>query len=396
MRRIARWLLVLALCVLAERIQAHTFASLSSDLVADGDELSLTLNCQVLDILAVVDRERTTLTHSALIAAMPRIRAYLAAHLVLAIDGQAVPGDCVGYLPDLLKPPVPGAPVDEYLPSALAFLVVWKLPAGADRLDLKAELFLDAGLNGFIGVNLHQGERTQARVADLGKTITFFLRTTPGPAAPQPVVPGAAPPTPSTAGGDAQPRLPADGLSVWRLIAMGFLHIVPEGLDHILFVTSLFLLSPKLKPLLIQITAFTLAHSATLALAMAGWVLLPSRLVETIIAISITVMAVENILTREVKPWRWLLVFCFGLIHGLGFAGSFSALRMAPGDFLRPLLCLNLGVELGQLTVVAGCAALTWWCWTKEWYPRYVIIPASGIIAVVSLFWAVQRGLGLG
>lgn len=396
MALIARWLLALALCAVVQRAQAHSFASLTAELVVDGDELSLTLNCQVLDILALIDRQQTTLTHSALIAAMPRIRTYLASHLLLSIDGQPVTGTCLGYLPDLLKPPKEGEPVDEYLPQALAFLLIWKLPPEANRLDVKAELFLDVGLNGFLGANLHQGERTQTRVADLGKNITFHLRTPPA----QPVLaPGAVQlptaATPHQSAVEEEAPLAADGLSIWRLIAMGFLHIVPEGLDHILFVTSLFLLSPKLKPLLIQITAFTLAHSVTLALAMAGWVLLPSRLVETLIALSMAVMAIENIFSREVKPWRWMLVFCFGLIHGLGFAGSFGQLHLAPGDFLRPLLCLNLGVECGQLAVVATCALLTCWCWKRLWYTKAVIIPASAVIAAIGLFWSVQRGFGL-
>jgi len=175
---------------------------------------------------------------------------------------------------------------------------------------------------------------------------------------------------------------------------MGYRHIVPEGLDHILFVVCLFLLSPKLKPLLIQVTAFTVAHSVTLGLAMTGLVLLPSRLVETIIALSIVVMAVENLFSREVKPWRWMLVFIFGLIHGLGFAGSFSQLQLSEGDVPRSLLLLNIGIELGQLTVIAVCAVLTCWMWRYAWYTRVVIMPISGGIAGLACWWAIERAMG--
>jgi hypothetical protein len=127
---------------------------------------------------------------------------------------------------------------------------------------------------------------------------------------------------------------------MWDLLTLGFGHIVPEGLDHILFVVCLFLLSPKLKPLLIQITAFTLAHSVTLGLAMAGWVLLPSRLVETLIAASIVVMAVENIFVREVKPWRWMLVLLARCIYRQGisfvhYCCSTSALKSDSYSWLR-------------------------------------------------------------
>ena len=90
-----------------------------------------------------------------------------------------------------------------------------------------------------------------------------------------------------------------------------------------------------------------------------------------------------------------MLVFAFGLIHGLGFAGSFSQLQLAPGDTLRSLFFLNVGVECGQLSVVVGCVALTWWFREKSWYRTRITIPASVIIAVVGLWWSVQRAFGL-
>ncbi|MBA3939295.1 MAG: HupE/UreJ family protein, partial [Planctomycetes bacterium] len=177
---------------------------------------------------------------------------------------------------------------------------------------------------------------------------------------------------------------------------MGFLHIVPEGIDHILFVLGLFLLAPGLRPLLVQITAFTLAHSLTLGLAMAGIFELPARIVEPLIALSIVAVAVENIFVRKLHPWRWAVVFLFGLVHGLGFAGALRGLHLPTGGILMPLLGFNLGVEAGQLSIVAAATLLTVAWWRRAWYPRYVLIPASAVIAAVGLFWAVQRGLGLG
>jgi hypothetical protein len=203
-------------------------------------------------------------------------------------------------------------------------------------------------------------------------------------------------PAPVDSSADSVAVQDTSGMHTWDLLTLGFGHIIPEGLDHILFVVCLFLLSPKLKPLLTQITAFTLAHSVTLGLAMAGWVLLPSRLVETLIAASIVVMAVENLFMREVKSWRWILVFLFGLVHGLGFAGSFSSLHLPPGDFFRPLLLLNIGIEFGQLTVVAVCALVTAWMWRRPWYTRVVIYPASSAIALMALWWTIERGFALG
>ena len=115
-------------------------------------------------------------------------------------------------------------------------------------------------------------------------------------------------------GSAAQPRQNV----FWNYLKLGFTHILPKGLDHILFVVGLFLLSPKWKPLLWQVTAFTIAHSVTLALSMLQILSLPSRPVETLIALSIAYVAIENIFTSELKPWRPAVVFGFGLRTGWG------------------------------------------------------------------------------
>ena len=177
-------------------------------------------------------------------------------------------------------------------------------------------------------------------------------------------------------------------------LKLGFTHIVPKGLDHILFVLGLFLLSTRWRPLLYQVTAFTVAHSVTLALSMQGVVSLPERFVETLIALSISWVAIENIATSELKPWRIALVFCFGLLHGLGFAGVLSELGMPEGRFLAALLSFNLGVELGQVSVVLMAFAALGRFRHLEGYRRYVIYPCSAAIAATGLWWAVTRALG--
>ena len=116
---------------------------------------------------------------------------------------------------------------------------------------------------------------------------------------------------------------------VRQYLWLGYTHILPKGLDHILFVLGIFLLSPRLKTMLLQVTAFTIAHSITLGLSMYGIVSLPSRIVEPLIALSIAYVAIENLVTRELKPWRIALVFMFGLLHGLGFAGVLAGARPA-------------------------------------------------------------------
>ncbi|SMY07437.1 hypothetical protein LOM8899_01572 [Flavimaricola marinus] len=136
-------------------------------------------------------------------------------------------------------------------------------------------------------------------------------------------------------------------------IPVGFDHIVPLGLDHILFVLGLFFLSTKMGPLLWQISAFTLAHTITLALAALGYVSVPGSIVEPLIAASIVFVAVENIFARGLSPWRPVVIFGFGLLHGLGFASVLGEFGLPPGSFVPALIGFNIGVELGQLAVVA-------------------------------------------
>ena len=176
---------------------------------------------------------------------------------------------------------------------------------------------------------------------------------------------------------------------------LGFTHIVPLGLDHILFVLGLFLLSTRLAPLLIQVTAFTVAHTVTLALSVYDVVSLPPSVVEPLIAASIVYVAVENMLTPQLKPWRALVVFGFGLLHGLGFAGVLHEVGLPHGQFVPALVSFNVGVELGQLAVITvAYLAVGAWGRNRSWYRPRVVIPASATVALVGLFWTVQRVLG--
>lgn len=119
-------------------------------------------------------------------------------------------------------------------------------------------------------------------------------------------------------------------------LRLGFTHILPGGLDHVLFVLGLFLLAPMWRPVLAQVTTFTLAHSITLGLALYGAVSVSRAIVEPLIALSIAYVAVENLVTTELKPWRLALVFLFGLLHGMGFAGVLQDLSLAPSELLVP------------------------------------------------------------
>ncbi len=187
--------------------------------------------------------------------------------------------------------------------------------------------------------------------------------------------------------------VPPTRMEVVRLyLKLGFTHILPEGPDHILFVLGIFLLSRRLKPILQQVTAFTVAHTLTLGLSIYGVVSLPPSIVEPLIALSIVFVAVENILAPELRPSRIALVFAFGLLHGLGFAGVLSQLGLPRSEFLTALLSFNLGVEGGQLAVIGLAFLLVGLPFRSQgWYRQRVVVPTSCLIAAVGLYWSIQR-----
>jgi hypothetical protein len=164
------------------------------------------------------------------------------------------------------------------------------------------------------------------------------------------------------------------------------------GGDHILFVLGLFFLSLRLRPLLLQISAFTLAHTVTLAAGALGYISIPASIVEPVIAASITWVAVENILSKGVSPWRPLVVFCFGLLHGLGFASVLGEFGLPENAFVPALIGFNVGVELGQLAVIAAAYLLVGYAFgRKPWYRSRIAVPASAIIACIGAWWVVER-----
>ena len=180
--------------------------------------------------------------------------------------------------------------------------------------------------------------------------------------------------------------------TAWRYLTLGFTHIVPHGIDHMLFVLGIFLLNRRLRSVLAQVSAFTLAHSITLGLSIYGVIDVPALVVEPLIAVSIAYVAIENLLLTELRPWRIVLVFAFGLLHGMGFAGALQEVGLPRAEFLTALLTFNLGVEAGQLAVIAAAFALVGWHWgNRSWYRARIVVPASMLIACTALYWTVER-----
>jgi hypothetical protein len=171
----------------------------------------------------------------------------------------------------------------------------------------------------------------------------------------------------------------------------GFVHVLPLGLDHILFVLGLFFLSRKWKPIIYQVSVFTIAHTITLGLATLDLVAAPSHVVEPIIAASIAVVAIENIFFPGYRHVRLLVVFFFGLIHGLGFAGALSAFDLDPTSLVIGLLGFNVGVEFGQLAVIALVFGATFWLTEEKAYRKWVVVPGSALIALMGIYWTIER-----
>lgn len=181
-------------------------------------------------------------------------------------------------------------------------------------------------------------------------------------------------------------------------VRIGVAHIVPGGMDHILFVLALFLSCRKLRPLLWQISAFTVAHTATFGLTAAGLLAPPSSIVEPLIALTIAWAAVENILFKNPEWWRPSLVFGFGLIHGMGFAGAFGELGLPDDMYWSALIGFNVGVELGQLMVIGMAFAAAFAIkgvlrrvTERDLYRTVITWPVSGVIAITGIWWAVER-----
>ena len=207
----------------------------------------------------------------------------------------------------------------------------------------------------------------------------------------------------------AEQSLQLEAPSAWetlrQYVVEGVWHIW-MGYDHILFLLSLLLPAvlvragkqwepaPSLKRSLVEVlkvvTAFTLAHSVTLTLAALGFVSLPSRFVESTIAASIIFAALNNI-RGGIEKKRWVMAFVFGLVHGFGFASALADLGLPQGALALALVGFNLGVELGQMAIVVAFVPVTFWLRTTVLYRRWFMPYGSGVIAVVALYWFLQR-----
>jgi hypothetical protein len=293
------------------------------------------------------------------------------------IEGLAAAG--VGFTADgATCQPIdhPSPQLDEHSDGLHAVLIQhWHCPAAVRELRISYRLFARTDAS-------HRG---LARLAGAGGEPLVLL-------------PGAGP-----------QALRVDGHGMLAFVAEGVTHIA-SGLDHVLFLVTLLLVAvwrrdggrwtPRASArsafaeTLRLVTAFTVAHSITLGLAASGAINPPTRWVESLIALTVLLAALDNLRPFMPGP-RWGMVAVFGLVHGVGFAGPLKDLGLRGTELLLPLLGFNLGVELGQLTVVALLLPLALLLRAGPVYRRWIVPGGSSAVALLALVWCVERSLDL-
>ena len=367
-----RLLLALALLGVALPVHAHNFTLTDVVLALPGDgtyvvDVTCDLDALALGVPSTADSaalaaEIEAMEPGAREDLVERLTTLLKRRLRVRFDGE--PDDFAVSLPGRGLPPPEGQ-----LPAALGLIARLEgtVPEGAVEVSFFAS-------RAFPPVRLTVTRAGEAR--DPVEVLTAGAESWPVPL--------------------AGPRdAPGIGETFRRFVMLGVTHILPWGIDHVLFVLGLALLSPRLGPLLAQVTAFTAAHTLTLALSSYGVVRLSPAVVEPLIALSIVYVAVENVVSPKLRASRIVLVFAFGLLHGLGFAGVLGDIGLPVGRQLTALLGFIVGVELGQLAVIA-MAAVAVGLWVRLGGRREALVRwASVLIAAFGLFWFVQRVLGL-
>ena len=180
--------------------------------------------------------------------------------------------------------------------------------------------------------------------------------------------------------------------TLFNYFELGFLHVIPLGFDHILFIVSLFFLQSNLKKLLLQCSVFTLAHSISLGMAATGCIIPNPEIIEPFIAITILITSLENILLTQINRWNLLLIGAFGWIHGMGFATAISEQGFPKNTFISSLFCFNLGVELAQIMILILLYFLISKPFGKMiWYRERIVLPISSMSACIAIYWTIER-----
>ncbi|HEX2892285.1 HupE/UreJ family protein [Vineibacter terrae] len=350
-------MLVLAVLHLGERAEAHTGGTTGyAKITVEGQTVRYSLT---LGVDAVDAAQGPPGTPQGPLSTDPDALAGLVArHISVLADGQAC-----APLPGTVQPPMPGR-------SSIVIVVHYACAAPVRTLTLRDDLFVVLGRDHHTLANVEWAggneqilldpDRPEARVA-LG-----------GPTASAPAT------SPASTG-------------AFGFFRLGIEHIL-EGFDHVLFIFALILRGGRVWSLLGIVTAFTVAHSLTLGLAVLGVVAPPTWIVEPLIAASIAYVAFENIFLERAVSRRWLVSFLFGLVHGFGFAGALIELGLPAGSLFSSLLSFNLGVEAGQAMIVGLLFPALLWLSRSRWEQRAVTV-MSAVVLVVAIGLLVERVL---
>jgi hypothetical protein len=333
--------------------QAHRTNLATALVTVTGDEVHYRLSVSAHDLavaLGIATDLKTPLPASAFETRGAALDAYLGRSLRVAAAGA----------PCRLAPPT----IDySGLPQDVALELVYRCPAPVERLSIAYGLFFD----------IDPQHRSIGRLVLTDRAEEFLFDRSLNRL--------------DVEVGSAVPSI-APAERFLRVLLIGVEHIL-GGYDHLLFLAALLIGSVRFWGLVKIVTAFTVAHSLTLSLAWYGAVDLPARLVEILIALSIAYVAVENIVGKGLAR-RWLVTFFLGLVHGLGFYGALRDLDLARGDAVTTVLAFNLGVEAGQIAVIAVVfLAIAWWA-RQSWFPATARAGSAAILAVAA-YWVVER-----
>lgn len=348
---------------------AHPNSLSSSRVLVDGDSVQVDLRCQVLsleEVLGSLDTDADEFVSASEVAARAEeIGDYVLRHYRLSLPEGEKHIALAGQVSSVVLAPPSGQTFggQDLVDIRFAFQASGRI----DALVIDVTLFEEAGTE---HVDLCQivwnGLDPVPRTFDRRQRTVLF-----------------------------PPGVDRGGSTFLRFAGLGIEHIL-GGWDHLAFLLALLLGTRRPRSLLVVVTAFTAAHSVTLALASLGWISLPSRLVEIAIALSVAYVGADNLLHPE-RGARWVEAFVFGLVHGLGFAGFLGESLLFESARTTALIAFNLGVEVGQLAVVSVCCGALLWLRGFTGTGGAAFVPARlrvlGSLAVtgLGLFWFVQR-----
>ncbi|BBI35924.1 HupE/UreJ family protein [Cohnella abietis] len=257
--------------------------------------------------------------------------------------------------------------------TMLTFAIEFPAVAPGSTIRVEDSLFLNDSISNYVHFLVYQYNGEMVETILKGDTRSWETQL-PENASPQP-----------NEGNVSNPNLIS---TLKTFFFFGVEHIL-GGYDHLLFLLTFLLRPQTIRQYALIVTAFTVAHSLTLTLAVLGWVDFPSKWVEIIIALSICYTAIENIWGKGLSR-RWIIVFLFGLVHGLGFASALQEMPITKEHLAGVLISFNLGIEVIQLILVLALLPLLSW-WQKRSFHMWTMRWLSGVIVAIGLFWTIQR-----